>query len=226
MAQTAANLLLERIKAPARPIEFVEYPSTLVIRESTGSAVAECAESVELMVASDTFSLSPAAPEDLPGLLALIEDDQRLHHGTTFDAVAAEAYDLAFAAIRADPAQLLVAVHAPSRSHPHSLATSDAPSSSDTPSSVGDVVATMQLTFIPGLSRGGGTRLQIEAVLVREDCRNTGLGSAMLTWALKEGRRRGAYLAQLTTATSREGTDRFYRRLGFEPSHTGFKITL
>ncbi len=84
----------------------------------------------------------------------------------------------------------------------------------------------MQLTFIPGLARGGATRLQIEAVRVRPDLRSNGLGGAMITWAIDEGRRRGAKLVQLTSDGSRAAAHRFYERLGFEASHVGFKLLL
>src|SRR3954447_19687809 len=40
----------------------------------------------------------------------------------------------------------------------------------------GEIVATCQLTFIPGLSRGGARRMTIEAVRVRSDRRGAGLG--------------------------------------------------
>ena len=84
----------------------------------------------------------------------------------------------------------------------------------------------MQLTFIPGLARGGATRLQIEAVRVRSDLRGNGLGGAMITWAINEGRRRGSQLIQLTSDGSRAAAHRFYERLGFEASHVGFKLLL
>ena len=84
----------------------------------------------------------------------------------------------------------------------------------------------MQLTFIPGLARGGATRLQIEAVRVRSDLRGNGLGGAMITWAINEGRRRGSQLIQLTSDGSRAAAHRFYERPGFEASHVGFKLLL
>jgi GNAT superfamily N-acetyltransferase len=89
-----------------------------------------------------------------------------------------------------------------------------------------EVVATMQLAFIPGLARGGATRLQIEAVRVRADLRSNGLGGAMNEWAVAEGRRRGAKLVRLTSDQSRIAAHRFYERLGFEASHLGFKLVL
>ena len=113
-------------------------------------------------------------------------------------------YERAFAALDADPAQLLVCAEAPG----------------------GDVVGTLQLSFIPGLARRGGLRAQIEAVRVREDLRGRGLGAAMFAWAIGEARRRGCALVQLTTDKRRADAHRFYERLGFTASHEGFKLTL
>lgn len=150
------------------------------------------------------FTIRKAEPSDVGPILRLLADDQLR---ASADSVAAEArgpYDRAFQAIDADPAQLLVAVVTTDR----------------------EVVGTMQLTFIPGLARGGATRLQIEAVRVRADLRSNGLGGAMISWAVNEGRRRGARLVQLTSDGSRVAAHRFYQRLGFEASHLGFKLML
>ena len=84
----------------------------------------------------------------------------------------------------------------------------------------------MQVSFLPGLSRQGALRAQIEAVRVRAGDRNRGLGAAMIGWALEESRRRGCGLVQLTTDKSREDAHRFYERLGFVASHEGMKLLL
>ena len=88
----------------------------------------------------------------------------------------------------------------------------------------GAVVATLQLTVIPGLARRGSLRGQIEAVRVHEDLRGRGLGEALMTWAIDEARRRGCTLVQLTSDKRREDARRFYERLGFTASHEGFKL--
>ncbi|WP_262851601.1 GNAT family N-acetyltransferase [Mumia quercus] len=90
----------------------------------------------------------------------------------------------------------------------------------------GEVVATMQLTYIRGLGRRGASRAQIEAVRVRSDLRGDGLGSELIRWAVEEARRQGCSLVQLTSDASREGAHRFYERLGFTASHVGFKLAL
>jgi len=87
-------------------------------------------------------------------------------------------------------------------------------------------VGTLQLTIIPGLARRGALRGQVEAVRVHADHRGSGLGADLMHWAIAESRRRGCALVQLTSDTSRTDAHRFYERLGFAPSHTGFKLKL
>ncbi|MDV8021285.1 GNAT family N-acetyltransferase [Rhodococcus sp. IEGM 1330] len=88
------------------------------------------------------------------------------------------------------------------------------------------VVATLQLTVIPGLARGGALRAQIEAVRVDARWRSRGLGGALIRWAIAEAERRGCALVQLTSDASRTDAHRFYTRLGFVDSHVGYKMTL
>jgi GNAT superfamily N-acetyltransferase len=87
----------------------------------------------------------------------------------------------------------------------------------------GVLVGTMQLTLIPGLSRGGTKRLQIEAVRLASDTRGTGLGTALFEWAHAFGKQHGATIAQLTTDKRRVDAHRFYERLGYQASHEGLK---
>ncbi|WP_344376374.1 GNAT family N-acetyltransferase [Agromyces tropicus] len=148
-----------------------------------------------------TYTLRRARAEDVDALVALIAADslRAAEFGSTEADLAG--YRRAFAAIDADPAQLLVAAD------------------DDT----GRLVGTMQLTFIPGLSRGGATRMQVEAVRVAESERGRGLGSAMIAWSIGYAREHGARLVQLTSDARREDAHRFYERLGFEATHVGFK---
>jgi GNAT superfamily N-acetyltransferase len=146
--------------------------------------------------------LRTAGPEDVPAIVGLIADDQL---GATRDGIAdaqdAEAYQAAFRAIDGDPAHLLI------------VADSD-----------GQIVGTMQLSFLPGLACRGAWRAQIEAVRVAASMRS--LGAAMMRWAIEEARRRGCALVQLTSDKSRGGAHRFYERLGFVASHEGMKLKL
>ncbi|MCA4134888.1 GNAT family N-acetyltransferase [Arthrobacter sp. M4] len=147
------------------------------------------------------FRLRRARRDDLPAILRMLADDQL---GAVRESTAdLEPYERAFEAINADPSQLLVVGELD-----------------------GDPVATFQLTFIPGLSRRGSWRAQIEAVRVAAPVRGGGLGEVMIRWAIDEARRRGCSLVQLTTSKSRTAAQRFYVRLGFEASHEGMKLRL
>ena len=90
----------------------------------------------------------------------------------------------------------------------------------------GEIVATLQLTFLPGMSYGGSWRGQIEAVRVDGRYRNQRIGQKLVEWAVERARQRGCYLVQLTTNKSRHDAHRFYERLGFVASHEGMKLKL
>jgi len=147
------------------------------------------------------FTVRRAALTDLSELVALLADDML---GRERESTDLAPYEQAFALIELDPNQLLVTVRDDSEL----------------------LVATMQLTLIPSLSRGGATRLQIEAVRVGASTRGSGLGSALFAWAHEWGRAQGATLAQLTTDTARTEAHRFYERLGYTSSHVGLKLPL
>lgn len=90
----------------------------------------------------------------------------------------------------------------------------------------GAIVGTMQLTILPGLSHRGTNRAHLEAVRVSAAARGGGIGSEMIRWAIAEARRRDCGMIELTSNRQRTDAARFYERLGFSPSHTGFKQAL
>ena len=90
----------------------------------------------------------------------------------------------------------------------------------------GAVVGTMQISFIPGLSRGGKWRGHVEAVRVTSERRGHGIGEAMMAWAEARCRERDCVVCELTSDKRRDAAHRFYERLGFEASHLGFKKML
>ncbi|TFV64821.1 GNAT family N-acetyltransferase [Geodermatophilus sp. DF01-2] len=148
--------------------------------------------------------LREAVVDDVPAIVALLAADQL---GATRDGMTGnedlQPYLHAFDAVNADPAHLL-------------LVADDGEA----------LIATMQLSLLPGLARRGALRAQIEAVRVGEDHRGRGLGAAMFEWAIAEAQRRGCALVQLTTDRSRTDAHRFYARLGFVASHEGLKLHL
>jgi GNAT superfamily N-acetyltransferase len=146
----------------------------------------------------DEVVIRRATASDVPAIVAMLADDPL---GATRESPGDPGYAAAFAEIDADPRQYLaVAVAGAS------------------------VVGTLQLTFIPGLSRRGATRALIEAVRVRADQRGSGLGRRLAEWAIETSRARGAALVQLTTDASRADAHRFYERLGFQATHVGMKL--
>jgi len=90
----------------------------------------------------------------------------------------------------------------------------------------GEIAGFLQLMLLPGLSRRGMTRAQIEGVRVSSAFRGQGIGEKMIRAALDVARAEGCALAQLTTDARRADARRFYERLGFEASHVGMKIEL
>ena len=90
----------------------------------------------------------------------------------------------------------------------------------------GQVIATLQLTIIPGLSRNGMRRGLIEAVRVHGEHRSKGIGELFMKHVIDRAKERGCGLVQLTTDVRRAAAQRFYLRLGFEPSHVGMKLKL
>lgn len=154
-----------------------------------------------LILNGHRFDLARATEADVPALVALLADDVL---GAGRESTAMAPYLRAFHEIDQDDRHLLLAVR----------------------NEAGSVVGTMQLSILPGLSRGGSSRLQIEAVRVSASTRSSGLGSALFDWAHEYGRSRGASLVQLTTDKSRTDAHRFYAKLGYEASHEGFKRPL
>ena len=90
----------------------------------------------------------------------------------------------------------------------------------------GEVVGTLQLSMLPGLSRNGMWRAIVESVHVRADCRGKGLGASLMHEAMRLAREAGCGLIQLTTDKRRVDAHRFYARLGFVASHEGMKRSL
>ncbi len=146
--------------------------------------------------------LRDARREDVPVILAMLADDPVARNRESTDGPE-DGHWAAFEAIQADPRNELIVAEIS-----------------------GAVAGTMQLTFIPGLSRRGGERLQIEAVRVSTTMRGRGVGGEMISWAIDRARARGCHLVQLTSDKVRTEAHLFYASLGFTASHEGFKLIL
>jgi GNAT superfamily N-acetyltransferase len=153
--------------------------------------------------------LRHARAEDVLGIVAMLHDDQIAADRDSVREAEDEdedeaVYLAAFARIEADPSSELLVL-------------------TDTD---GTLVGTLQFTVLPGLSRRGSSRAQLEAVRIDSARRGGGLGSQFIGWALEEARRRGCGHVQLTSDARRVDARRFYERLGFVASHVGMKREL
>lgn len=149
------------------------------------------------------ITIRRARADDVPAIVAMLADDAL---GATREDASIPLnprYVEAFEAIDRDPNQLLAVVER-----------------------AGQVTGCMQLTFLPGLSRMGAWRGQIEGVRVAAAERGAGTGKVMMEWAIERCRERGCDILQLTTDKSRTDAHRFYERLGFRATHEGMKLTL
>ncbi len=90
----------------------------------------------------------------------------------------------------------------------------------------GDVVGTYQIHFLKGLAFMGRPRAEIESVHVRSDQRGTGVGRIMMDHAEDLARKANACMVQLTSNRERDGSHHFYRKLGYDQSHLGYKKML
>ncbi len=155
------------------------------------------------MKMADALRMREAISDDLPAIVALLADDEngalREDAGLPLD----PGYIAAFDAIAALPNQELI------------VAEKD-----------GRIVGTMQLSYLPGLSFRGRWRGQIEAVRIASALRGQGLGTVMIEWAVERCRARGCKMVQLTSKRTRLDAHRFYERMGWDQSHSGFKLML
>ena len=134
---------------------------------------------------TQNLEIRPAIAEDLPAIVSLLADDALGKTREDPGEPTKRAYLEAFAAIQRDENQLLaVAV------------------------SAGEVVGCLQLSFIPGLSRRGMWRGQIESVRIAAAQRGGGLGRVVL---LQE---RQGPLGQGRVAAPFAGLDRQAQHLG------------
>ena len=90
----------------------------------------------------------------------------------------------------------------------------------------GQVVGVCQLIVFRHLQNRGGLCAEVESVHVHPDHRGNGIGGVLMRAAVQQARELGCYRVQLTSNIARPEAHHFYERLGFEPSHRGFKLKL
>lgn len=155
-------------------------------------------------MAEKNHSFRKATEADLSGIIRMLADDKLGQAREILSDPVDVRYVAAFEAITADPNQLLAVAIAGD----------------------GNLAGCLQLSFIPGLSRTGMWRAQIESVRISADHRGSGLGSRFIEWAVEQAKERGCGLVQLTSDKARPDAIRFYEKLGFIASHEGLKLSL
>ena len=144
-----------------------------------------------------------ARREDVPGIVRLLADDPLGSLREEYRQPLPQKYYDAFERIDGDERNELIVVEAE-----------------------GEVIGTLQLTFIPYLTFVGGERALIEAVRVDSRYRGKGIGRKLFMWAIARSREAGCHMVELTTDGERAEAHRFYDELGFVASHTGMKLHL
>jgi ribosomal protein S18 acetylase RimI-like enzyme len=156
-----------------------------------------------MSVPSEPIEIRPAVRAEVPAIVALLADDPiGAGREQNIDPLP-NAYYEAFDDIAAVPGNFLLVAEAG-----------------------GAIVGCLQLTIIPGLSRAGIKRGQIEGVRVAGAWRRGGVGESLVRHAIELAREAGCGLVQLTSDNARTDARRFYERLGFGASHVGLKLTL
>ena len=145
-----------------------------------------------------------AEKSDVPGIVQLLSDDELGKLREDFRDPLPEVYYTAFENISKDYNQELTVVE----------------------NEKGELIGTLQLSFIPYLTYQGGWRALIEGVRVHGEFRGLGIGQRLFEWGIERARKRGCHLVQLTTDKSRPDALRFYEGLGFKASHEGLKLFL
>jgi ribosomal protein S18 acetylase RimI-like enzyme len=154
------------------------------------------------MSTSFSVSIRRARREDVEAIVKMLADDPLGSGRERIEAPLPAGYFEAFEAVERDPRiHLVVAedVH-------------------------GAVVGCLELCILPGLSSQGASRGLIEDVRVATHCRSQGIGEQMVIWAIAEAQARGCKLIELFTHHTRVDAQRFYKRLGFQPSHVGMTL--
>lgn len=90
----------------------------------------------------------------------------------------------------------------------------------------GEVVGTVQVSFIQNMSVRGAYRALLESMHVDSNYRGQNVGSFMMNWAIETAKAKKCNIVQLTSNKERHKAHNFYRKFGFVATHEGFKKPL
>lgn len=144
-----------------------------------------------------------ANAEDLPDVVALLQDDALGKTREKTSLIVMKDYQKAFDHIQATPGlDVFVLVKQQ------------------------EIIGCYQSMVLPHLSYQGKPRLQIESMRIKSSYRGQGYGQTMMEHAVAHAKEHNCAMIQLTTDDTREDAKNFYRKLGFQPTHAGFKYHL
>ncbi|MGV8939835.1 MAG: GNAT family N-acetyltransferase [Allorhizobium sp.] len=149
------------------------------------------------------ISIREAVEGDVAAIAAILAGDTVGGHGDTSDPAALADYLAAFHRIAASTQETLFVAER-----------------------LGEVVATCQTLVTTTLSGRGSSAMIVEAVFTRADCRGQGIGAVMMRHCIDMAKSGGLSHVRLTSNAARKDAHRFYEKLGFTPSHMGFKMKL
>jgi ribosomal protein S18 acetylase RimI-like enzyme len=156
---------------------------------------------VETIMSVPPVTIRPARRDDVGAIVAMLADDPLGSGRERIEDPLPPFYLRAFEAVEKDPnIQLVVAEEG------------------------GAVIGCLQLCILPGLSSQGASRALIEDVRVASHRRSRGIGEQLVQWAIAQARARQCRLVELLTHNTRVDAQRFYKRLGFAPSHVGMTL--
>lgn len=147
--------------------------------------------------------LIKATKEDLSQIIELLVDDELGKERESLSQDSFSLYERAFIKMDQNPDQMLMVFKEGEK-----------------------IIGVCELTFVTSLTFQGSTRLLIEGVRIAKAYRNQGYGSIMIQEVLEIAKSKECTLIELTTNKSRKKAQSFYKKLGFEPSHEGFKYDL
>lgn len=149
------------------------------------------------------ITIQTATADHLAAIVVLLADDALGSGREVATVTIAQPYIRAFEEIQQDPnAQILVALKDQK------------------------VVSCLQLNMLANLTFIGAKRALIEGVRVDKSVQGFGIGRKIFDAAIAISREQGCTIVQLTTNNARPDAAKFYKKLGFVGSHTGFKMLL
>ena len=149
------------------------------------------------------ITITEASMDDLPAIIALLANDTEGAKRELDSDPLLQSYIAAFNEIQSDENADIIVVRCNTK-----------------------VIGVSQINFITNLTYKGGVRAHIEGVRVHAEHQSQGIGQLLFEYLIKLAKKNHCHLVQLTTDKSRKQAYSFYKKLGFNNTHEGFKLHL